>query len=130
MGDAAACWWCVVTPAEVLIVARGMADAEVLNGAADEIEERGHYKGDLGDPALPPEITPVCLIGALCAVLRGNPFKEMVIPHNLRAAIDEAAERHDDGEISGSIVDWNDAPERTADDVITVLREAAKLVTA
>lgn len=95
--------------------------SEVLYGAADHIDGFGHRKFGLhgdGDP----ETAPACALGAIivAAGLAGNdraPGK----PEVWRAA---ALLRVHCG-LTDSIADWNNAPDRTAEQVIETLRAAA-----
>lgn len=102
-----------------------MTPAEVLNRAADEIETRGHFKGMLGHDPYAPETCRVCLYGALNAARTGDPFADDT------TAVPESALFEVLGlNTTADLVDWNDDPDRTADEVVAVLREAAKLVAA
>lgn len=99
-----------------------MNPAEVFEKAAQEIERRGHHKGNYGSDHNNPGGCRVCLYGALNAVLFGNPYSEEPFPQDV------------DGPLQikfGSFVDgWNDAPGRTAFDVIDALRDLAREVTS
>ena len=95
--------------------------AKVLNKAADLVTERGlnqngGYYGVRGE---------VCTLGALrqaIDILRipsVSGFAEEAIYEQLATDL---------GEVAPSVTDWNDAPERTADDVVSLLRRAAEAV--
>lgn len=101
-----------------------MTEAELYERAAREIETRGHHKGDYGDDRFRPNTCRVCLIGALNAASAGSPFAREVY-YDLSALLEVLGYPYD-----FLAAEWNDAPERTADEVIAVLREAAKRVTS
>lgn len=86
--------------------------ADVLNRAADHIAAHGHMRG-AGHGDGPIHSAPACLIGAINLAVDGAPSREAVdLVHDY---------------LGGSIVLWNDAPERTATEVIEVLRAAAAI---
>lgn len=108
-----------------------MTPAEVLNGAADRIEEFGHYKGDYGDDPWNSKTCRVCLWGALYAAVAGDPFAEVGyddVPV-LRPVVGALLNMLNIGH-GFELGEWNDAPERTPEDVVGLLREAAKRVAA
>jgi hypothetical protein len=82
---------------------------EVLLKAAEHIERYGWRQRSKGAPE-----APCCVIGAM-----------EVVTEDDRAAFDEArfALR---GRVGWQLVAWNDAPGRTAAEVITALRGAAE----
>lgn len=86
-----------------------MSPAEILEGAADLIERdgwcQGHAMNDAGE---------MCLMQALVFTASG-----MCEFHKLRRILGHA--------IDEPIVEWNDRPGRTKEEVITALREAAKM---
>lgn len=83
--------------------------SEVLNKAADLIEERGWTKGWNRHDGL-------CLVDAVAEASRGGGFFAAL------SALDRYFDRRP---IDPPIYHWNDAPERTASEVIEVLRAAA-----
>ncbi|MGW7087612.1 DUF6197 family protein [Streptomyces sp. NPDC054871] len=112
--------------------------AVVYQQAADVIRANGHYKGAYwGRPETGVGIEyaasecPVCAVGALSVAVTGSPVPQadevdpviiafasrMFGPVNAEAAVVRLAA-------------WNDAPERTPDDVIAALENAAKPVAA
>lgn len=105
-----------------------MTPAEVLNRAADRILEHGHCKGDYGDDHRNPDTCRVCLYGALNAATTGDPFTQGRRLWESAEYLVESVVY--EGEQVGDLADWNDDPDRAADEVIAVLREAAELVTA
>jgi hypothetical protein len=99
-----------VTPAEV---------AAVYERAAGEIERRGGiHKRGYGDDLEHPDTCRVCLVGALNAALGHSPFRHYPLPREVLDPIRGALAMHLD--------DWNDAPERTTDDVTRLLRRLAQ----
>lgn len=100
--------------------------ADVLNLAADLIQERGHHKGWYIDPS-----GAVCLRGAI--ILAVDPYCDMskhdpewLIPAGARPALVRIG-RHifrTTGVLSSA--EWNDRDETTPADVVAVLREAAR----
>ncbi|MGW3196242.1 DUF6197 family protein [Streptomyces sp. NPDC001118] len=110
--------------------------AEIYLKAADVIRTNGHYKGAFygyGESGvgitLTPAESPVCTAGALSMAVEGNPvpsrddFNEVVIDfaRRTRIAVDPTWP-------TIAVGDWNDAPERTADDVIAAFEQAAREV--
>lgn len=89
--------------------------SETLDKAADVIEVRGHTKGILSD-----EKGRVCLYGARNVVLTGN---ARTFPAS--AVEDEWAKRLGFYNAHHAI-SWNNAPERTQEEVINRLRERAR----
>lgn len=86
--------------------------ADVLDGAADHIEKYGHHKGS--GFAGPGSDSAACVIGAI--TIAGRTGADMLAAEvAVRATLDEPA-----------IARWNDAPERTEQEVLDVLRLAAK----
>jgi hypothetical protein len=88
-----------------------MQTSEVLNRAADLIEKRGWW-------------SPTSK-GALCA---NNAISEAA--DSPYAAAHEAFKNHIGGRVITDIWDWNDAPDRTADEVIATLRACALIEAA
>jgi hypothetical protein len=94
--------------------------AAVLERAADVIVERGWCQGVFHCGSS------VCAVGAISVVVNGDPIPVDRMPAT--DAFDLWLHDHRDlppyGE-DGLISDWNDEPGRTADEVITALRECA-----
>ena len=97
---------------------------EVLDLAADIIEEQGWTQGPDGWPDNPDDTGPVCIEGALtramgldyfadCAKVVESPAMRVLSAHLGRALIHP--------------FEWNDQEGRTAEEVIAALREAADL---
>lgn len=100
-----------------------LAKARVCRDAADYMEEHGHTKHQLVDDG-----GRVCLYGALLAAATGSPDGGVRPPAVLEGAAFAAL-----GEVErlpgvGSAVVWNNMAERTQDDVVAALREAAALI--
>lgn len=106
-----------------------MCTVEVLNSAADLIERDGLHKGDYwpgqrdGTPCQPG--VPCCVHGAL-AVASGLTVLPVVFPPLPAANILRWNLRNQQGVWVVHLADWNDAEERTAEDVVTALRAAAE----
>lgn len=102
-----------------------MDTADILLRAADVIEERGHTKGVLQDRE-----GRVCAFGALNVVVYGSADHSY-----LQSSRDEAAHavtRHlglGSGYL-GPLVNWNNAPERTQQEVVDAFRGAARALKA
>lgn len=100
-----------------------MTPSDVLRAAADQIVTFGWLQGFLG---LVDEDAPVCAVGAVVSgsggvfgVVEGAPILD--IRQHVMDAVEAAAKRR-----SGlGIVDWNNAPGRTADEVIALLLTVA-----
>lgn len=94
-------------------------DADVFERAADLIEEFGHCKDTCARDA---NGNPVAILGGSSFCLAGA---------IMRARLDYGYDRFDVGRLArffpGKGPTWNDAPERTAHDVVAALREAAIL---
>jgi hypothetical protein len=120
--------------------------AEILLKAADVIERNGHHKGDFANLdeiwkaeeeegiKLSRTDCPVCTRGAINIVVAGDPddcgsygsftdsAAQSLADHlGLESTVDVPSEHH----VIGAIAEWNDAPERTAEQVVTALRECA-----
>jgi hypothetical protein len=92
-----------------------MTTAEILNAAADYIEKYGHVTGRYGGNFHGTrEDGPACLSGAMRSVAR-----DRISEHWL--ALD-ALHRH----LGENPLSWNDRHDRTADEVISALRAAAR----
>lgn len=85
----------------------------ILMKAADLIEKHGHVKGHPGSEELG-----YCAIGAICAA--DFSFDGMISIPNMFSRIDLLAKV-----VSSLVPRWNDAPERTKEEVIAALRLAA-----
>lgn len=104
-----------------------MSVAEILDKAADLIEANGHWKGEAtpGHRSVTDEARRAILAGAPCCTVGA-----------LYAAADEDAARETGPYLAfrdwldcrglGGMVLWNDAPERTQQEVVTALRKAAE----
>ena len=99
---------------------------QVLLKGADAIEQHGHIKEGYGAPD-----TGFCAMGALRYVVAGDrPLVAM--PEDDRRLYRQARDLLGrslgyDGFTHEPIVKFNDAPERTADEVIAAMRKAAEL---
>lgn len=121
-----------------------MTLAEIYLKAADVIRTNGHYKGAYFEPS--PEsgvgVTPspsecaVCIAGALSIAISGDPTPDRDANPD-REHYDVIAGRladliHAEGDPLlapvGRLAGWNDMPERTTDDVIAALEQAAREV--
>lgn len=98
-----------------------------LLAAADLLERTGHCKHDLG---LSPD-SPHCLLGAINVVVSGQPWyprrgAEMsrieAASSRAHAVLPEEDQRNND---LIALVRWNNADERTAAEVVDLLRRAA-----
>jgi hypothetical protein len=92
--------------------------ADVLDRAADVIVERGHHKRNyVGLDGS------VCAVGAIRVAIAGGPVSPLRIDQfdTYRSAQAWASDV-----VGSPISRWNDAPERTAGEVIAALREAAR----
>jgi hypothetical protein len=116
-----------------------MTAAEILQKAADVIDQRGWHQGDAYDhSALRTGTTldacPVCTLGAINVVVNGDPAGWGV--HG--GIADQAAQAfaahlgmatnfdpNSEHSVTGVVGNWNDAPGRTATEVTTALRECA-----
>jgi putative intracellular protease/amidase len=92
--------------------------ADVLDWIADVIAERGLSKRDYEGPG-----GTVCAVGAIRVAIAGGPRT----PLNARQ-FDTYRLAHDwaSDVVGNAVARWNDAPKRTADEVIAALREAAR----
>jgi hypothetical protein len=99
--------------------------ADVLERAADLIETVGHCKRRHWEFISPNygTRTAYCAIGAITAVSSGRPYM-----HALWALRTEIYGPPEGWAPYQTIPAWNDAPERTAAEVIDMLRQAAKTV--
>ncbi|ROO82653.1 hypothetical protein EDD29_0134 [Actinocorallia herbida] len=111
----------------------------ILDRAATVIEKNGHHKGDYfdekqaGDLVIYTSECRVCALGAIIVGAGGNPLNGLLGTDSEPAARDAARAfalhlHNVEATASDSIKlvgDWNDAPERTAEDVTTRLRACA-----
>jgi len=88
---------------------------KILLDAADRIERNGHAKG-----ALITETGAQCALGAI----HNWRFDRGVLTASLRTDASAYASRRLD-QMVGNVVKWNNAPERTAEEVITTMRTCA-----
>ncbi len=94
--------------------------ADTLNAAADHVRMKGlHNSGGWG--AIYAEDGPCCILGTVQMV---QPEDEVGGWHEAVDAIAAALDEHNP-HASRLIAPWNDEPERTAEDVINLLMEAA-----
>ena len=100
-----------------------MLTSEVLNKAADLIEERGWAKGPAAWAFGYSPGAPVCLEGGIQAAL-GIDF-EGFDPYAFQGCPSYKAVETYLEAAPGEVWDWNDQPERTATEVIEVLRACA-----
>lgn len=90
-----------------------MSPAEVLAATREVLAERGWHQGNFMDA----DTGAVCIVGALDAVVPEGVGDDVIVP--LRDAI---------GVPCGlQITQWNDAPERTYEDVVLALKHAEEL---
>lgn len=94
-----------------------MRTSEVLYGAADHIERYGHHKGSGYADTSDIRHSPACSIGAINLAVIDLNRDDAEIRHMAQDAIRDY--------LGQMITDWNDAPERTAEQVIEVLRRVA-----
>lgn len=102
-----------------------MNTSEILNKAADIVEQRGHSKGVYSDST-----GRVCAVGAINAAILGTTkIEHLPIWYS---GLDTHAGRVLHSLVCAdeywSITDWNDAPERTKEEVVAALRQAAEAV--
>jgi hypothetical protein len=113
-----------------------MKTSDVLNKAADLIEERGWQNADhsVGDDPWgggADGSTPLCLEGGILAALGLSTGKELIPPIGFtRCASYRAVADHLYGDPARMVFTWNDAPGRTAAEVIEVLRACALIEAA
>lgn len=103
-----------------------METAEILNKAADVIEERGWYQGLSQDP----DGTGVCALGAICVAVGLDPHALAELGEGddaaARAGVEAADALEDWLGLDLPVTQWNDEYVDTAEQVVTALREAAK----
>lgn len=91
-------------------------DTKALLDAADYMEKHGHCKGSYRRTRHPESMPTVCAFGAILMATDDGDTRSQAAQR--LAAFVGATEDH-------GVPDWNDAPERTADEVIAALRGAA-----
>ncbi|MFE7120839.1 hypothetical protein ACFU99_35965 [Streptomyces sp. NPDC057654] len=114
-----------VTPREV---------AAVLEDAARIIKTNGWYQGqyydfDQAESGTPIRECRVCLVGAINIAADGDPYPSLwdVSDKVVDACAAVRTCLLTDGE-PPVLADWNDAPDRTATDVVTLLRDTARVM--
>jgi len=95
--------------------------ADILDAAADELECNGHTKNDLGTPD-----GPKCVTGAVFHVTNLDITDVPNVQGAFKALGDylDLPKRHEWGGLE--LLEWNNAPERTAEEVIDAMRNTAK----
>ena len=108
-----------------------MLTSEILDKAADVIEQRGWWRGAYRQPGADVRTCPVCVLGALNVATGSAPDAEsnFKVPCAVSAAANALA-RHlglgtDDELIDALGNDWNDHTAESIDDVVSDLRAAA-----
>jgi hypothetical protein len=102
-----------------------MDTPEILTKAAGVIETRGWFQGDYIPPGGDRAICPVCVLAALNVAAGFPPDGDPNAGSDVTGPAADAAGELVDW-LSGLSVDtWNDAPERTKEEVTTALRECA-----
>lgn len=103
-----------------------MSVKSLLTLAADLIAPEGHWtKGDWGKPS-----SRMCTEGAIYAAADSHPLVTITIGWGkARLACDFLVKHlpHASVPDKNPIADWNDAPERTQEEVVAKLREVATL---
>jgi hypothetical protein len=97
-----------------------------LRDSADLIEKNGWTRGDFFEErdGLPPELCPVCSIGAVYTVTGGHPTgngRGDWATIQRFVAVKNALYNY----LNRAIIDWNDAPDQTAENVIRTFRLVA-----
>lgn len=97
--------------------------AEILLKAADVIDEIGWYQGDLYDP----RGTGMCTMAAMYVGAGLNLHRVMTCKDTSQAGadVDAAIGRFQQWLGVESVVEWNDARERTVEQVTSALRQCA-----
>lgn len=102
---------------------------ELLLTAADIIARDGWHQGHYCAPDGDPTSSAVCAIGALSRAGTGNAIPTSEMAWRTSAARSAAQRRL--AKVAGvtpwDIPDWNDAPERSAEDVILAMKQAAHM---
>jgi hypothetical protein len=99
--------------------------ADILDEAANVIERNGHHKGDYLDEVegKTPAGCPVDIYGAINVASFGQPVLTEDFDPGLAFPARRVMRKHLNTTALGA---WNDAPDRTAEQVITALRDAAQ----
>ena len=92
-------------------------------GIADELITRGWHQGEAEAPT-----GEVCLAGAAAYALFNTTFDDLSL-HDLSAAMN-AVEAAAPEIAKHGVGNWNDAPERTFDEVLRVAKEADEILDA
>jgi hypothetical protein len=104
--------------------------ADVLRKAADVIDQRGWCQGSFVPPNSDPLTAPVCAEAAISVAGGVLPFGRGFASAGVDAAIAaRAARRVFRHRVQRPISDWNDEPERTAEQVTAELRACANELT-
>lgn len=90
-----------------------MKASELAYAAAKYISEHGHTKNRLEDP----DTGAVCLVGAVLKVERWLAGFEKIDVYDTAADL-----------IDGDPVQWNNAPERSGEDVILLLKQVGSVL--
>lgn len=108
-----------------------MLTSEILDKAADVIEQRGWWRGAYKQPGADVRTCPVCVLGAINVVTGSQPDAEsgFKVPCSASAAANALAE-HLELRPDGDLIDalgnyWNDHEAEDAAQVIRDLRSAA-----
>lgn len=106
---------------------KALEAADVLEKAVAHLERVGHHKGYLYDEAQAEdtaiESCRVCAVGSILAAAYGKPRYPADDTH--LAAVTDTAIDAMETTIGTPVPVWNDAPERTQDDVVTALKATA-----
>lgn len=96
--------------------------AQILRKAAEALRKKGHTKGTRLNHA-----GQMCAIGAIEHVTNGNYIddSDAAVKALGEHVPQSPIERHTRNPISWAIADWNNAPERTAEEVIATFEAAA-----
>lgn len=92
-----------------------MTEAQVFDRAIDVLHERGWHQGSYRDP----DTGAVCIIGAISTASRGSAHPMTGREWSLIATVYRHLGLHG---IAG-VAPWNDAPERTVEDVFLALKQ-------
>lgn len=109
-----------------------MNTAEILNKAADVIEERGWHKGDFVSSVGFDGSGCVCVLGAINVAVGEVPYAVFEIGDRdertdaARVLAEYLGLVLRDGDVTEVGDRWNDAEGRTKDEVVAALREAAR----